>query len=131
MTYISAFAWTLDDQSRAFAQKFFDKHKAMPAQGQAGSYSAVRHYLRAVDAAKTLDPVKVAEKMREMPVQDAVVRNGKIRVDGRLVHDMYLVEARKPGEATNPWDLEKIHATLTGDEVFRPLSESDCPLVTR
>ena len=131
LTYISAFAWTLDDQSRAFAQKFFDKHKAMPAQGQAGSYSAVRHYLRAVDAAKTLDPVKVADKMREMPVQDAVVRNGKIRVDGRLVHDMYLVEARKPGEATNPWDLEKIHATLTGDEVFRPLSESDCPLVTR
>ena len=131
LTYISAFAWTLDDQSRAFAQKFFDRHKAMPAQGQAGTYSAVRHYLRAVTEAKTLNGPTVAEKMRSMPVNDAVVRNGKIRADGRVVKDMYLVEARKPGEAKDPWDLEKIHDTLAGDEMFRPLSESDCPVVTR
>jgi branched-chain amino acid transport system substrate-binding protein len=131
LTYISAFAWTLDDQSRGFAQKFFERHKAMPAQGQAGTYSAVRHYLRAVAEAKTLDGPTVAEKMRSMPVNDAVVRNGTIRADGRVVHDMYFVEARKPNESKDAWDLEKIHDTLRGEEMFRPLSESDCPLVTR
>jgi branched-chain amino acid transport system substrate-binding protein len=129
LTYITGFSWNYDDTSRAFGQKFFDRHKAMPTMGQAGVYSAVRHYLRAVDAAKTLDGPKVAEKMREMPVHDAVVRNGKIRADGRLVHEMYLVEVRRPGESNNPWDLEKIQGTLSGDEAFRPLSESDCPLV--
>jgi branched-chain amino acid transport system substrate-binding protein len=129
LTYITGFSWNLDDTSRAFGEKFLARHRAMPTMGQAGVYSAVRHYLRAVEAAKTLDPVKVAEKMREMPVNDAVIRNGKIRADGRLVHDMYLVEVRRPGESNNPWDLEKVQDTLAGDEVFRPLSESDCPLV--
>jgi branched-chain amino acid transport system substrate-binding protein len=129
LTYITGFTWNYDDTSRAFAQKFFARHKAMPTMGQAGVYSAVRHYLRAVDAAKTLDAVKVAETMRAMPVSDAVIRNGTIRPDGRLVHDMYLVEVRRPGESSNAWDLEKVQDTLAGNEVFRPLSESDCPLV--
>ena len=85
----------------------------------------------AVDAAKSLDAEKVAEKMREMPVGDAVIRNGTIRSDGRLVHDMYLVEVRRPGESNDPWDLEKVVDTLPGNDVFRPLSESDCPLVKK
>ena len=129
LTYLTGFTWNYDDQSRAFGQKFFDRHHAMPTMGQAGVYSAVRHYLRAVEAAGTLDAEKVAAKMREMPVSDAVVRNGTIRQDGRLVHDMYLVEVRRPGESANPWDLEKVLDTVPGNDVFRPLSESDCPLV--
>jgi branched-chain amino acid transport system substrate-binding protein len=131
LTYITGFTWTYDDGSRAFARKFFERHKAMPTMGQAGVYSAVRHYLRAVEAAKTLDAVAVAAKMREMPVTDAVVRNGKLREDGRLSHDMYLVEVRHPGESSDPWDLEKVQDTLAGDDIFRPLSESDCPLVKK
>jgi branched-chain amino acid transport system substrate-binding protein len=131
LTYVTGFTWNYDDTSRAFAQKFFARHKAMPTMGQAGVYSATRHYLRAVDAAKSLDAEKVAEKMREMPVSDAVIRNGTIRSDGRLVHEMYLVEVRRPGESNDPWDLEKVVETLPGNDVFRPLSESDCPLVKK
>jgi branched-chain amino acid transport system substrate-binding protein len=131
LTYVTGFTWNYDDQSRAFAQAFFKRHNAMPTMGQAGVYSAVRHYLRAVQAAETLDGEKVAARMREMPVSDAVVRNGKIREDGRLVHDMYLVEVRRPGESGDAWDLEKVLDTLPGDEVFRRLSESDCPLVKK
>lgn len=131
LTYITGFNWNYDDTSRAFAAKFFERHKAMPTMGQAGVYSATRHFLRAVDAAKTLEPTKVAEKMREMPVSDAVVRNGQIRADGRLVHDMYLVEVRRPGEPKDPWDLERVVDTLPGNEVFRPLADSDCPLVKK
>jgi branched-chain amino acid transport system substrate-binding protein len=131
LVYITGFTWNYDDTSRAFAQKFFNRHNAMPTMGQAGVYSATRHYLRALEAAKTLDPNTVAERMREMPVSDAVIRNGRIREDGRLVHDMYLVEVRRPGEAKDPWDLEKVQETLAGNDVFRPLSESDCPLVKK
>src|SRR5262249_56701344 len=98
LTYIAGLTWNYDNTSRAFARKFFERHKAMPTMGQAGVYSATRHYLRAVDAAKSPEPTKVAEKMRELPVSDAVIRNGTIRDDGRLIHDMYLVEVRRPGD---------------------------------
>jgi branched-chain amino acid transport system substrate-binding protein len=131
LTYITGFTWSYDDTSRAFAQKFFERHKAMPTMGQAGVYSATRHYLRAVAAANSLDATKVAEKMRQLPVADAVVRNGKVREDGRLVHDMYLVEVPRPAESKGPWDLERVVDTLAGNDVFRPLADSDCPLVKR
>ena len=129
LTYLTGFTWNYDDQSRAFAQRFFERHNAMPTLGQAGVYSAVRHYLHAVEAVNTLDGEAVAAKMRAMPVDDAVIRNGTIRADGRLVHDMYLVEVRRPGESKDPWDLEKVLEAVPGNEVFRPLNESDCPLV--
>ncbi|WP_375459732.1 ABC transporter substrate-binding protein [uncultured Enterovirga sp.] len=131
LTFVDGFYWDLDDASRRFGKAFFDRHSAMPTMGQAGAYSAVRHYLAAVKAAGTTDPQQVARKMREMPVQDDVIRNGKLRADGRLVHDMYLAEVKKPAESKGPWDLEHIHETLNGDDVFRPLSESDCPLLKR
>ena len=131
LTYITGFTWNYDDTSRAFGRKFFERHKAMPTMGQAGVYSATRHYLRAVEATKSLDASAVATKMREMPVSDPVIRNGTIREDGRLVHDMYLVEVRRPGEPKDPWDLEKVEDTLAGKDVFRALSESDCPLVKK
>src|ERR1700730_18241879 len=107
LTYITGFTWNYDDESRAFARKFFERHKAMPTMGQAGVYSAVRHYLRAVAEARTVDADLVAAKMREMPVSDAVIRHGKIRDDGRLVHDMYLVEVPRKGDTQDPWDLER------------------------
>ena len=131
LTYITGFNWNLDDKSRAFANAFFAKHKAMPTMGQAGAYSAVRHYLRAVAAAQTLDARQVAERMRAMPVEDAVVRNGSIRADGRLVHDMYLVEVPSPAASTGPWDLEKVKASFPGAEMFMPLAESSCDLVKK
>ncbi|KJC48746.1 ABC transporter permease [Bradyrhizobium sp. LTSP885] len=131
LTYITGFTWNYDDESRAFARKFFERHKAMPTMGQAGVYSAVRHYLRAVAEAKTVDADLVAAKMREMPVSDAVIRHGKIRDDGRLVHDMYLVEVPRKGDTQDPWDLERVLDTLPGDEIFRPLSESECSLVKK
>jgi branched-chain amino acid transport system substrate-binding protein len=131
LTYITGFTWNYDDESRAFARKFFERHKAMPTMGQAGVYSAVRHYLRAVAEARTVDADLVAAKMREMPVSDAVIRHGKIRDDGRLVHDMYLVEVPRKGDTQDPWDLERVLDTLSGDEIFRPLSESECSLVKK
>ena len=131
LTYITGFTWSYDETSRAFAQRFFERHKAMPTMGQAGVYSATRHYLRAVAAANTLDATKVAEKMREMPVADAVIRNGRIREDGRLVHDMYLVEVPRPADSKGQWDLERVVDTLGGNDVFRSLAESDCPLVKK
>jgi branched-chain amino acid transport system substrate-binding protein len=131
LTYITGFTWDYDDVSRAFAQKFFERHKAMPTMGQAGVYSATRHYLRAVAAANSVDATQVSEKMREMPVADAVVRNGKIRADGRVVHDMYLVEVPRTSASKGPWDLERVVDTLAGDDVFRSLAESDCPLVKK
>lgn len=131
LTYITGFTWQHDERSKAFAQKFFERHKAMPTMGQAGAYSAVRHYLRAVEAAKTLDAKAVAEQMRKMPVNDDVVRNGTIRADGRLVHDMYLVEVPSPRVSTGPWDLERVKGVFPGADMFMPLSESACDLVKK
>jgi hypothetical protein len=103
--------------------------KVMPTQIQAGTYSAVRHYLQAVKDSDTDNPLAVVKKMRETPVNDMFANNGHIRRDGRMVHDMYLVQVKIPAESNDPWDLVKIVKTIPGDEAFRPLSESECPLV--
>jgi branched-chain amino acid transport system substrate-binding protein len=95
----------------------------------AGVYSSVSHYLKAVKAAGTDDTQAVLAKMRETPVNDFFARNGKIRKDGRMVHDMLLVQVKTPAESKYPWDYYKVLATIPGDEAFRPLSESECPLV--
>jgi branched-chain amino acid transport system substrate-binding protein len=89
------------------------------------------HYLKAVAAAGTLDAQTVMAKMREMPVNDFFAHNGHIRIDGRMVHDMYLAEVKKPSESKGPWDFYKILETIPGDQAFRPLSESACPLVKK
>jgi branched-chain amino acid transport system substrate-binding protein len=101
----------------------------MPGMVHAGVYSAVTHYLKAIEAAGTDDADKVAAKMREMPVNDFFAKNGKVREDGRMVHDMYLVRVKKPEESKGEWDLYTIVRTIPGDEAFRPLSEGACPLV--
>jgi branched-chain amino acid transport system substrate-binding protein len=103
----------------------------MPTMVQAGSYSATMHYLKSVAAAGTDDADAVAAKMRELEINDFFATKGKIRADGRMVHDMYLAEAKKPSESKGPWDLLKINAVIPGDQAFRPLSESVCPLVKK
>ena len=125
----TGFYWDLDDASRAWSKKFFERRHAMPTMTQAGVYSAVTHYLKAVQAAGTKDSLAVMKKMQEMPVNDFFAKNGKLRVDGRMVHDMYLVEVKSPGESKYPWDYYKILRTIPGDQAFRPLQDGGCPLV--
>ena len=95
LTFVTGYYWDLNDQTRAFAKKFYKKRKAMPTMAQAGVYSGVLHYLKAVKEAGTDDGIAVAEKMRELPVRDAFTQTGTVRADGRMVHDMYLVEVRE------------------------------------
>ena len=96
---------------------------------QAGVYSAVTHYLKAVEALKSDDGTKVVAMMKEMPTDDPLFGTGSIRVDGRKIHPVYLVEVKKPAESTKPWDYYKIRATIPADQAFRPLAEGGCPLV--
>jgi branched-chain amino acid transport system substrate-binding protein len=124
-----AFYWDLNDETRAWSKRFFERHHAMPTMGQAGTYSAVLHYLKAVKAAGTDDTQAVAKKIKELPVNDFFAKNGKVREDGRMVHDLYVLEVKKPSESKYPWDYLKLVRTIPGDQAFRPLSESECPLI--
>jgi len=126
-----AFYWDTDDQSRAFAKRFYDKLNKMPNMLQAGVYSSTTHYLQAVQAAGTTDAEPVMQKMREMPIHDFFARDGHIRNDGLMVHDMYLFQVKTPAESKGPWDLYKRVATIPGDQAFQPLAESRCPLVKK
>ncbi len=124
-----AFYWDRDDGSRAFSKRFYDKVGHMPTMIQAGLYSATMHYLKAIEAIGTDEAPKVMEEMRKMPINDFFAHDGKIRIDGRMVHDMYLFEVKKPEESKGEWDLYKLIATVPGDEAFRPLDKGGCPLV--
>ena len=129
LTFITAFYWDRDDESRAWSKRFFERHKRMPTMAQAAMFSAVRHYLRAFEAAGTDEAKAVMAKMREMPVNDFYAKNGRVREDGRMVHDMYFVQVKSPEESSGPWDYYKILSTIPGDQAFRPLDEGGCPLV--
>jgi branched-chain amino acid transport system substrate-binding protein len=129
LKFVTAFYWDRDDETRAWSKRFFERYGRMPTMPQAAVYSAIRHYLAAISAAGTDEAKAVMAKMRERPVNDFYVRNGRLREDGRLVHDMYLAQVKKPSEATKPWDYYKILATIPGDQAFRPLAEGGCPLV--
>jgi branched-chain amino acid transport system substrate-binding protein len=131
LTFVTGYYWDLDDRTRAFAEKFYKRRKAMPTMAQAGVYSGVLHYLKAVAAAGTDDAMAVAAKMRELPVRDSFTQTGAVREDGRMVHDMYLVQVKKPAESKVPWDYYKVLATIPANEAFKPLAESDCPLVQK
>ncbi|WP_312018216.1 ABC transporter substrate-binding protein [Bradyrhizobium semiaridum] len=126
-----AFYWDLNDETRAFAKRYFERQKRMPNSIQAGAYSAVKHYLTAVKAAGTADGKVVAAKMRELPVNDFMTANGKVREDGRLLRDFYLFQVKSPAESTGEWDMLKVVQKLTGEEAFRPLADSACPLVRK
>ncbi len=123
------FYWDLNDGSRAFAKAFFDKVGRMPTMIQAGLYSATLHYLKAIDQSGTDEAQKVIAQMKATPVNDFFAQNGKVREDGRMVHDMYLFELKTPEESKSEWDLYKMIATVPGDEAFRPLDRGGCPLV--
>ena len=129
LTFVTAFYWDRDDESRAWSKRFFELHKRMPTMAQAAIYSAIRHYLRAIEAVGTDEAKAVMAKMRDIPVNDFYAKNGKVREDGRMVHDMYFVQVKKPEELTRPWDYYKILSTIPGDQAFRPLDEGGCPLV--
>jgi len=103
----------------------------MPNMSQAGVYSSVTHYLKAVQAVGTDDTATVMAKMKSTPVNDFFAKNGRIREDGRMVHDMYLFEVKKPSESKYPWDYYKLKATIPGDDAFMPLSKSVCPLLKK
>jgi len=125
----TAYYWDRDEASRTFAQRFEERTKRKPGMVQAGVYSSVMHYLKAVQAAGTIDGKVVAEKMRELPVNDFFTQNGVVRKDGRMAHDMYLIQVKTPEESKGAWDYYKILRTLPADLVTMPLSESTCPLV--
>jgi branched-chain amino acid transport system substrate-binding protein len=127
----SAFYWDRNDETRAWSKRFYAKLHKMPTMWQAGTYSAVMHYLKAIKAAGTDDPLKVAAKMREMPVNDFFAHNGKLRVDGLMVHDLYLLEVKKPEESKYAWDYMKVLQTIPGDQAFPKLEDEGCPLVMK
>jgi branched-chain amino acid transport system substrate-binding protein len=127
----SAFYWDLNDETRAWSKRFIDKTHKVPTMIHAGTYGAVMHYLKAVEAAGTLDGPTVAAKMRQMPVKDFMTKNGKIREDGRLVRDMYLFSVKSPEESKYRFDYYKLLATIPGEEAFRPMEEGGCPLLRK
>jgi len=124
-----SFYWDLNDTTRAWSKRFFDQHKRMPTMAQAGVYSAVTHYLKAVSALKSDDGPKVIAKMKELPTDDPVFGKGRVRQDGRKIHPMYLFEVKKPSESKGPWDYYKLRATIPAEEAFRPEKDGGCPLV--
>ena len=119
--------WNLNDQTRAFGKKFFAKTKRMPTDIQAADYSATMTYLKAVQAAKTVDADKVMEQLKKTPINDFYAK-GVIRPDGRMVHDMYLMQVKSQKESQQPWDYYKVVAKLPGDEVFTSKADSKCAL---
>ena len=132
MYLTTGFYWDMNDDSRKWAKRFGERHKGkMPTMVQAGVYSQVSHYLKAIAAAGTDNPDMVMKKMRETPINDFFAKNGKLREDGRMVHDMYLAQVKKPSESKGRWDNLKIVQTIPGDQAFRPLKDSECPLVKK
>jgi branched-chain amino acid transport system substrate-binding protein len=127
----NAFYWDRDDETRAWSKRFYDKMKRMPHMGDAGDYSSTMHYLRAIEAAGTDEAQAVMSKMREMPINDFFAKNGRIREDGRMVHDMYVYEVKKPSDSKGEWDYYKLREVIPGDQAFRPLKDSACPLVSK
>ena len=122
--------WDMNDETRAWSDRFEKETGVRPTMVHAGIYSSTMQYLKAVEATGSDDAQTVRQKMMDTPINDMFAKNGRIRVDGRMVHDMYLAEVKTPAESKGEWDLYKILRTIPADEAYRPLSESKCPLVT-
>jgi branched-chain amino acid transport system substrate-binding protein len=131
MLLTEAYYWDLNDETRKWARRFFERMKKMPNMVQAGVYSSVMHYLKAVQAAGTDETGAVMARMKATPVNDFFAKNGRIREDGRMVKEMYLFEVKKPSESKYPWDYYKLKATIPADDAFLPLSRSVCTLVKK
>lgn len=124
----SAFYWDQDDATRAWSRRFYERVKRMPSMTQAGAYSAVMHYLKAVQAVDSKDPDKVMVQMRAAPINDFMTHDGRLRIDGQVMRDMYLFEVKAPGESRSEWDLYKLLKVIPAAEAFRRLTEGGCPL---
>jgi branched-chain amino acid transport system substrate-binding protein len=129
MILVEPFYWDLDDLSRQWSRRFFARFGKMPNFVQAGAYSAVTNYLKAVKAAGSDDAGAVMKQLKSTPINDMFARNGKIRADGRMVHDMYLVQVKAPADVKEKWDYYNVKETIPGDEAFQPLATSKCKLV--
>jgi branched-chain amino acid transport system substrate-binding protein len=131
LLFTEAFYWDQNDETRAFSKRFMAKHGKPPTMMQAGVYSAATHYLKAVKEAGTDEANAVIAAMKKLPINDFMTKNGWIREDGRVMREMYLLEAKKPSESKGEWDLMKVVATISAEDSVRPLSESECPLVKK
>jgi branched-chain amino acid transport system substrate-binding protein len=131
MILVEPFYWDLDDLSRQWSRRFFEKFGKMPNFVQAGAYSAVMNYLKAVQAVGSDDAGAVMKQLKSAPINDMFARNGHIRADGRMVHDLYLVQVKAPSDVKDKWDYYTVKETIPGDEAFQPLSTSKCRLVSQ
>ena len=131
LTFVNGFYWDRTDDARAWSERYFKRLGVMPEMTQAGTYSGVLHYLKAVQAAGTKDGPAVAAKMHDMKVDDMFAHGGVIRADGRMVYDMYLMQVKTPAESHGPFDLLKRVSVLPADQAFLPLDQSVCPLVKK
>ncbi|WP_172327215.1 ABC transporter substrate-binding protein [Mangrovicoccus sp. HB161399] len=123
----TGFYWDMDDETRAWSEKFMERTGKMPSMVQAGVYSSVSFYLKAIEATGSDDTDTVMEWMRDRPIDDFFAKGGTIRSDGRMVHDMYLARVKSPAESKGPWDYYEIVRTIPGEEAYGPLSDSTCP----
>ena len=126
---MTAFYWDRDDASRAFAKRFFAAHKKMPTMFQAGVYSAVSQYLKAVAATGSKDAATVRDHLRSTPLEDVFLRHGKLLPNGRMLTDMLLVRIKTPAESKGPWDYFQITGVVPGEDAFRKVADSQCPLL--
>ncbi len=123
--------WDLNDETRKFGRRYFDKMKKMPTMVQAGVYSSTLTYLKAVQAAGTDNADTVMAQLKKTKINDMFAKNGYVRADGRMIHDMYLMEVKKPAESKYPWDYYHVRATIPGEQAYQPLSLSRCPMITK
>ena len=131
MYLTEGFYWDLNAETRAWSKRYFDKHKRMPTMVQAGVYSSTMHYLNAVKAAGTDEAKAVMAKMKSTPINDFFAKNGRIREDGRHVHDFYLLQVKKPEESKAPWDYYHVRQVIPGNDAVMPASRSECPLLKK
>lgn len=123
--------WNMDDRTRDFARRYYEEMGKMPTMSHAANYSAVTQYLKAMQAAGSDKPEDIVAKLHEMPIDDMYARNGRLRDDNLLVHDVYLLQVKAPEDSKEPWDYYDVVATLSGDEAFRPIEASTCPMVEK
>jgi branched-chain amino acid transport system substrate-binding protein len=132
LVFSETFYWDENDQTRAWSKRFGERlNNRMPNMTNAGVYSSVIHYLKAVEAEKSKDPAKVLARMKATPTDDILFGKGSVRADGRKMHDAFLLEVKKPEESKGEWDVAKILAKVPADQAFRPMSEGNCPLVNK
>ena len=127
----SAFYWDMDEETRAWTKRFIARVNKVPTMANAGVYGAVRHYLKAIEAAKTDDATVVVSTMKKIPVNDFFTKNGSVREDGRVMRNLYLFQVKTPGESKYKYDYYKLLDTIPAEKAFRPLSEGNCPLVRK